>query len=161
MLSPLASGRTASGGGADAAGSRRADGAGDGAVYGHRVRVRSIRVMQRPDRTIVLATLAVLAVVGAACGTTDPASQERLPPIVTTTPTTTTTTTSATPQDIIYVVQSGDSLSLIASRFSVTVTAIMERNGLENDAIQAGQELEIPQAMLVVDDSSADTTTAP
>ena len=64
--------------------------------------------MQRLDRTIVLAGLAVLAVVGAACGTTDPASQERLPPIVTTTPTTTTTTTTAAPQDIIYVVQSGD-----------------------------------------------------
>ena len=50
---------------------------------------------------------------------------------------------------------------MIAARFSVTVTAIMERNGLEGDAIQAGQELEIPQAMLVVDDSSADTTAAP
>jgi LysM repeat protein len=59
------------------------------------------------------------------------------------------------------VVQSGDSLSSIAARFSVTVTAIMERNGLVDDAIQAGQELEIPQAMLVVDDSSATTTAAP
>jgi LysM repeat protein len=115
--------------------------------------------MQRPDRTIVLAGLAVLAVVGAACGTTDPASQERLPPIVTTTPTTTTTTTTATPQDIIYVVQSGDSLSALAARFSVTVLAIMERNGLETDAIQAGQELEIPQAMLVVNDNGNDTAT--
>jgi LysM repeat protein len=117
--------------------------------------------MQRPDRTVVLAGLAVLAVVGAACGTTDPASQERLPPIVTTTPTTTTTSTTVAPQDIIYVVQSGDSLSLIAARFSVTVTAIMERNRLATDAIQAGQELEIPQAMLVVDDGSTDTTAAP
>jgi len=115
--------------------------------------------MQRLDRTTSLAALAVLAVVGAACGTTDPASQERLPPIVTTTPTTTTTTTTLPPEDILYVVQSGDSLTAIAERFGVTVNAIVERNALASDAIQAGQELEIPRAMLVIDDSAA--TTAP
>ncbi len=114
--------------------------------------------MKRPDRTIILAGISVLAVVGAACGTTDPASQERLPPIVTTTPSTTTTTTSVLPQDLLYVVQRGDSLTSIAERFSVTVAAIIERNALPDDAIQAGQELEIPQALLVVDDSATDTT---
>lgn len=114
--------------------------------------------MQRPDRTIVLSGIAVLVVAGAACGTTDPASQERLPPIVTTTPTTTTSSTSVLPQDVVYIVQRGDSLTSIAERFSVTVSSIMERNGLPDDAIQAGQELEIPAAMVIIDDAAGTTT---
>lgn len=114
--------------------------------------------MQRLDRLIALAGTGVFAVVGVACGTTDPASQERLPPIVTTTPTTTTVVTTDPPQDVLYVVQSGDSLSAIADRFQVTVTMIMERNNLESDAIQAGQELEIPEAILIIDDSETGTT---
>ena len=109
--------------------------------------------MKRPDRSALAAVSAVLVVVGVACGTTDPASQERLPPIMTTTPTTTTTTTTVAPGDFLYVVQSGDTLGKIAERFSVTVNAIMERNGLTSDAIQAGQTLEIPEGLLVVDDS--------
>jgi LysM repeat protein len=114
--------------------------------------------MRWPDRFAVAAALGVLTVVAAACGTTDPASQERLPPIQTTTPTTTTTTTTIAPGDFLYVVQSGDTLGKIAQRFSVTVVAIIERNGLTSDAIQAGQTLEIPEGLLVVDDSS---TTVP
>lgn len=120
--------------------------------------MRSICSMQRPDRTIVLSGIAVLVVAGAACGTTDPASQERLPPIVTTTPTTTTSSTSVLPQDVVYIVQRGDSLTSIAERFSVTVSSIMERNGLPDDAIQAGQELEIPAAMVIIDDAAGTTT---
>ena len=102
--------------------------------------------MVRPDRATVSAVLAVLVVVGAACGTTDGASQERLPPIQTTVPSTTTTSTTVAPSDFIYVVQSGDTLGKIAARFSVTVQSIVERNGLASaDAIQAGQSLEIPE----------------
>jgi LysM repeat protein len=97
--------------------------------------------------------VAVLAVVGAACGTTDPASQERLPPIQTTMPTTTTTTIPVVPLDFLYVVQPGDTLGKIATEYSVTINAIMERNGLTSDAIQAGQTLEIPEGLLVIDDS--------
>jgi len=117
--------------------------------------------MRFPDRTTAAAALAVLAVVGVACGTTDPASQERLPPIQTTTPTTTTTTIMVVPQDILYVVQSGDTLGKIATRFSVTVNAIMERNALTSDGIQAGQTLEIPEGLLVVDDAATPDTTEP
>lgn len=46
-----------------------------------------------------------------------------------------------------YRVQSGDSLSAIAARFSTTVDAIMAANGLANaDRIFPGQVLEIPSA---------------
>jgi LysM repeat protein len=115
--------------------------------------------MRRPDRTLIAATVAVLGVVGVACGTTDPASQERLPPIQTTTPTTTSTTTTVAPADLLYVVQSGDTLFQIAQRFSVTVAAIVERNGLASaDDIEAGQSLEIPEGLLVVDDASTSDT---
>ena len=118
--------------------------------------------MRRPDRAATAAVLAVLAVVGVACGTTDPASQERLPPIQTTLPSTTTTTTTVAPGDFLYVVQSGDTLGKIAERFSVTIAAIVERNGLPSaDAIQAGQSLEIPEGLLVIDDSTGSDTTEP
>ena len=97
--------------------------------------------------------------VATACGTTDPASQERLPPIRTTVVTTTTTTTTIAPGDVIYVVQSGDTLGNIAERFGVTVQSIVDRNGLASpDAIQAGQRLEIPEAKLVIDDSASPTS---
>ena len=127
-----------------------ARGAASGSACRVPARVRSICSMQRPDRTIVLSGIAVLVVAGAACGTTDPASQERLPPIVTTTPSTTTTTTSVLPQDVVYVVQT----RRLARRRSPIASAspsarCMERNGLADDAIQAGQELEIPAAMVI------------
>lgn len=104
--------------------------------------------------------VAVLAAGTAACGTTDPAAQERLPPIRTTIATTTTTTTTIPPGDVVYVVQSGDTLGKIAERFGVTVQSIVDRNLLASpDAIEAGQRLEVPEAKLVIDDSAA--TTAP
>ena len=50
----------------------------------------------------------------------------------------------------------------IAERFSVTVIAIVERNGLSSaDDIQAGQSLEIPEGLLVVDDGRTSDTTEP
>ena len=119
----------------------------------------ALRVMKFPGRSPLAAVVALLAVVGVACGTTDPAAQERLPPIKTTTPTTTTTTTTIAPGDFLYVVQSGDTLGKIAERFSVTIVAIVERNGLPSaDAIQAGQTLEIPEGLPVIND---DRTTEP
>jgi LysM repeat protein len=111
-------------------------------------------------RTARLLAAAGPAVVGlAACGTTDPAAQERLPPIRTTIATTTTTSTTLPPGDVVYVVQQGDTLTRIADRFGVTVQSIVERNGLPSpDAIEAGQRLDIPEAKIVIDDSA---TTAP
>lgn len=118
--------------------------------------------MTWPDRAVTAAALGVLGVVGVACGTTDPAAQERLPPIQTTIASTTTTTTTVAPGDFLYVVQPGDTLGKIAERFSVTIAAIVERNGLASaDDIQAGQSLEIPEGLLVIDDGQAVETTEP
>lgn len=49
------------------------------------------------------------------------------------------------PETVTYVVQPGDNLSEIAQRFSVSLEALMEANGIENpDAISEGQTLIIP-----------------
>ena len=53
-----------------------------------------------------------------------------------------TPTPAATPR--IYIVQSGDTLGLIAARFGTTVAAIQAANGLTTDEINPGQELIIP-----------------
>ncbi len=74
-------------------------------------------------------------------------------PTLTSTPTFTPTATStptpaptetATPEVTTYIVQSGDTLSLIAAQFGVPVEAIMAANNLPNHMIQVGQELVIP-----------------
>jgi LysM repeat protein len=113
-------------------------------------------------RTGTSVALSVVLVGATACGTTDPAAQERLPPIRTTVATTTTTTTTVPPGDIVYVVQPGDTLFAIAERFGVTVDAIVQRNLLPSpDAIEAGQRLDIPEAKLVIDDSATVPPTSP
>ncbi len=47
-------------------------------------------------------------------------------------------------QSVTYIVESGDTLGLIAEKFSVPLFDLMIANGLNNDFIQAGQELVIP-----------------
>lgn len=49
-----------------------------------------------------------------------------------------------TPSQRTYVVQQGDSLNLIATRFGTTVPAIKAANGLTSDTIDVGQVLVIP-----------------
>jgi len=45
----------------------------------------------------------------------------------------------------VYIVQSGDTLSLIAARFNVALADLMNANGISNpDLLSAGQELVIP-----------------
>lgn len=51
---------------------------------------------------------------------------------------------SLEPSPRLYVVQSGDTLSLIAARFGTTVDAIRTANGLTTDIINIGQVLTIP-----------------
>jgi len=102
-----------------------------------------------------------IVVAVAACGTTDGASQERLPPIRTTVASTSTTTTTIPPGQRFYTVNSGDTLAVIAERFEVTVQSIVDANGLENpDDIQAGQTLEIPSGIVVIDELPAGGGTA-
>ena len=49
------------------------------------------------------------------------------------------------PEDIIYVVEAGDYLYRIAAEFGITVQDIIDRNNLESDALQVGDELIIRQ----------------
>ncbi len=93
-------------------------------------------------RELVLTLIASGGLV-AACGGASGDALATLPPIKTTT-TTTTTTTTPDMRRIFYIVQSGDFLSDIALRYQVTVSSIMELNGLTTDVLQVGQELEIP-----------------
>jgi len=111
--------------------------------------------MKRPEHpgtlALPLALLGVLTVTAVGCGTTDPASQERLPPIRTTLVTTTTTTTTIPPGQRFYTVKQGDTLGKIAAGFEVTVQSIVDLNKLASpDAIQAGQTLEIPSGIVVI-----------
>lgn len=109
--------------------------------------------MRRPERTAALGVALLLAGVAVGCGTTDPASQERLPPIRTTLATTSTTSTSIPEGQRFYTVKRGDTLAAIAASLLVTVISIVELNGLDNpDDIQAGQTLEIPSGIVVIDE---------
>ena len=53
-------------------------------------------------------------------------------------------TDTPTPVVTTYIVQGGDTLSVIAGRFGVTVQQIMDANNLTDVMIQSGQELIIP-----------------
>lgn len=55
------------------------------------------------------------------------------------------TTATATPEPILYRVEPGDTLDLIAARYSVPKSVLREVNGIENElALQVDQELIIP-----------------
>lgn len=111
--------------------------------------VRSGRFGRLLIGTGLVGVLAALA----ACGTTDKASQERLPPIRATIATTTTTSTTIPEGQRFYTVKQGDTLGKIANSFKVTVQSIVDLNGLASaDAIQAGQTLEIPSGITVIDE---------
>lgn len=86
-------------------------------------------------RRLMLFTLLIAAWIGAARLVSTPAAAQSDP----------TPLPTAAPDEVIYVVQRGDSLGAIATRFGTTVTAIMRRNGLINrDVIQIGLQLIIP-----------------
>lgn len=79
-------------------------------------------------------------------------------------PTTTATTAPPPPTQVTYVIQSGDSLSVIAERFGISTAALAEFNAIGDvNAIKVGQEIRIPPASVVTtttDSISAESTTA-
>jgi LysM repeat protein len=66
-------------------------------------------------------------------------------PVATTVPSTTTTGPTLTGEEEVYVVQAGDSLGAIASRFGLSVEELVAANELDNpDFVFSGQRLVIP-----------------
>ncbi|MEY3166974.1 MAG: LysM domain [Actinomycetota bacterium] len=82
-----------------------------------------------------------------ACGAEGPTVVNTLPVMIAVTTTTIPPTSTLAPDTEYqtYLVQSGDSVSYIASQFNVSVDDIVALNGLTDaDDIQAGQKLKIP-----------------
>jgi len=119
--------------------------------------------MRPSEQLAALGAALLLAGVAVGCGTTDPASQERLPPIRTTLATTSTTSTTLPEGQKFYTIKSGDTLAAIALSFEVPVLSLVDINGLDNpDDIQAGQTIEIPSGVIVVAElPTPPTDTAP
>lgn len=118
------------------------------------------RVRPRSRGVVALGLPVLVAAAFAACGTTDQASTDPLPPIRTTTSTTTIPGTTL-PEGVrtFYEIKRGDTLATIAGAFGVTVQSIIELNGIDNpDSIQAGQTIEIPSGIVLVEDLSTLTT---
>jgi len=92
-------------------------------------------------------------VTGAGAGTPSaPGTPSPVPPtlptlVVTSTPISAAPTTAPPPsQGTVHVVQAGDTLSSIATRYGTTVAAIVQANNLASDTIYVGQKLVIPTA---------------
>jgi LysM repeat protein len=122
-----------------------------------------------PSRRLVAAiTVSLLFLAG--CGRSGPSdgtAQTTSSIIVTTQPVTTATTAPPTtaPQQLTYLVQSGDSLSIIAERFGVSTKELADFNAItDSDTIKIGQELSIPPTTeapptTVASDDAQTTTT--
>lgn len=99
------------------------------------------------------AVLAALILVG--CGRSGGGPSVAGESVSSTTDTTTTTiaTTTTTTQQT-YVVQSGDSLSVIANRFGVDTKTLADFNAISDpNSIQVGQSLAIPPTTLATTES--------
>ena len=72
---------------------------------------------------------------------------------------TTTTTTPPPPTQVTYIIQSGDSLSVIAERFGVPTALLAEFNAIGDvNSIKVGQEIRIPPADQATTSSEPTTT---
>jgi len=104
--------------------------------------------------------LALVPLGAAACGSSATNSLDTLPPIRTTTSTSTTSTT-LDPRERIYIVQPGDSVNKIAAAYEVRAQGIIELNNLPADGtIQPGQELKIPNEVIMTELPSTSTSTS-
>lgn len=113
-------------------------------------------------RRAVAVGLSVLSIgVIAGCGRSGDPEEETtstsstVTTVAATVPTTAATTTTTTRAQS-YIVQSGDSLSIIAQQFGISTDKLADFNAIANsDSIQVGQELAIPPA-----DAATSTTVA-
>ncbi len=119
--------------------------------------------------TRIVASAAVGLLFLASCGrsgASDGSSETTTSLIVTTQPVTTVTAAPPTtaPQQLTYLVQSGDSLSIIAERFGVSTKELADFNAITDaNSIKVGQELSIPPTTeappTTVASDDAETTT--
>ena len=80
-----------------------------------------------------------------ACGPKSTGLPTSTPTVPAVMPTATPTVPAATPTPVTYVVQSGDSLSVIAARYGVDVELLAQANGISDpNVIKVGQVLVIP-----------------
>ncbi len=116
--------------------------------------------MRRARLGLLSAVAIVFPLVAGACGDDASSSKETLPPINTTTTSTTLNITTTTVRRF-YVIQSGDTLNKIASRFNVLLADLVTMNGITDpEHIEIGQELEIPPEKVVIDTLPAATTSS-
>lgn len=109
---------------------------------------------------LLAAGFVLAAMIGACSEASDPAASQTLPPLNTTSSTTSTVLVTTTVQRY-YVIQRGDTLSKIADSFNVRLEDLMALNGITNaDKIEAGDELEIPQGVVVIDSLPVPSSTA-
>src|SRR5262249_36058821 len=145
----------------------RESGSGDRGIPGLSPRLRPIRFSLKlhvvkfgrnlPQRTVVAATLMVLAGLAACSRNAPPAPVEvnsvsrspQVPPSVATAPTPVVAAAPAVAmggRDTLYVVQRGDTTYAIARRFDIPVKGIIDANNLQPPYnVQAGQRLTIPR----------------
>ncbi len=107
-----------------------------------------------------LAMLGGIALALAACGRADDgadvAGVEVTPSSVSTTVAPSTTPPPPTTTQVNYVVQSGDSLSVIASRFGVSTQELADFNAITDvNSIVVGQELSIPPTTVATTETTA------
>ncbi|MCP4226062.1 MAG: LysM peptidoglycan-binding domain-containing protein, partial [Actinomycetia bacterium] len=73
----------------------------------------------------------------------------------------TTTSTIVVPQQILYTVQAGDTLSVIASSYNVTTQDLADYNGITDvNNLSPGQELAIPPKPISTEATAPTETTA-
>ncbi len=119
----------------------------------------------RPLR-LLASMVAILALAG--CGRAEAGSPEvtssTLSTTVSTLPPSTaapTTTTTAAPVSVTYVIQSGDSLGIIAERFGISLSVLADFNAISDpNTIYVGQEIVIPPADATTTTAASSTTAA-
>jgi|TARA_B110000444_G_scaffold259118_1_gene301876 peptidoglycan endopeptidase LytE len=94
--------------------------------------------------SLIFAFFVTLAISGCNSSDTVTVIPTTTPVLTTLRPEMTTTTTEKVRQRKVYVVQPGDTLSIIAKGFEVTVEKLMAENGKETTILSIGEQLVIP-----------------
>lgn len=109
--------------------------------------------------TLAAGLILIISSCGRADDGAEVAGTEQTSPTVVTAPSTTLPPPPPPTTQVNYVVQSGDSLSVIASRFGVSTKELADFNAITDvNAIVVGQELSIPPTTAPPAETSSTTT---